>query len=160
MSRYIVGRLTRQPAAASAGVRRSGRVSSVAAVDGIHRAYRLRNARTFATETGYLDAVWVLFQVPCPTQDGRTAEELYEKRVALIDAAMKANARELGCTFHRAWHAVDGSAFYALAHWRSAEGARAFFERWHVEAEPGEVAIELTGDVGLVPLGGGPDAAR
>jgi hypothetical protein len=37
------------------------------------------------------------------------------------------------------------------------DGARAFFEEWQIESEPGEVAIELDGDVGLVPLGG--DAA-
>jgi hypothetical protein len=34
------------------------------------------------------------------------------------------------------------------------EGARAFFEEWEIEDEPGEVAIRLEGDVGLVPLGG------
>jgi hypothetical protein len=67
---------------------------------------------------------------------------------------MRASARELGCTFHRAWYAADGSAFYALAHWRTREGARAFFERWQIDDEPDEVAIFLEGDVGLVPLGG------
>jgi hypothetical protein len=75
-------------------------------------------------------------------------------RVTRIDDAMRASARELGCTFHRAWAAADGSAFYALAHWRTAEGARSFFEQWQIYDEPGEVAIELEGDVGLVPLGG------
>jgi hypothetical protein len=50
--------------------------------------------------------------------------------------------------------AADGSAFYALAHWRTREGAREFFERWDIEAESGEVSIVLEGDVGLVPLGG------
>jgi hypothetical protein len=44
--------------------------------------------------------------------------------------------------------------FYALAHWRTREGAREFFERWEIEAEPGGVSIVLDGDVGLVPLGG------
>lgn len=34
------------------------------------------------------------------------------------------------------------------------EGARTFFERWQIGDEPGEVAIVLEGDVGLVPLGG------
>ncbi len=28
---------------------------------------------------------------------------------------MRASARKHGCTFHRAWYAEDGSAFYALA---------------------------------------------
>ena len=97
---------------------------------------------------------WVLFRVPCPTLDGRSARDLYEKRVAGIDDEMRASAQELGCTFHRAWHASDGSAFYALAHWRTREGARAFFERWQIEDEPGEVAVFLDGDIGLVPLGG------
>jgi len=97
---------------------------------------------------------WVLFRVPCPTQDGWSARDLYEKRVAGIDDEMRASAQELGCTFHRAWHASDGSAFYALAHWRTREGARAFFERWQIEDEPGEVAVFLDGDIGLVPLGG------
>ena len=38
--------------------------------------------------------------------------------------------------------------------WRTRDGARAFFEQWQIESEPGEIAIELDGDVGLVPLGG------
>ena len=97
--------------------------------------------------------MWVLFSVPCPTPDGRTAEDLYEKRVRLIDAEMSADAAERGCSFHRAWHAADGSAFYAVAHWPSREAAGGFFERWSIEDEPGEIAIELLGDVGLVPLG-------
>ena len=49
---------------------------------------------------------------------------------------------------------TETSAFYALAHWRTREGAQAFFEEWEIDAEPGEVAIALEGDVGLVPLGG------
>jgi hypothetical protein len=98
--------------------------------------------------------MWVLFHVPCPTPDGRSARDLYERRLTWIDDAMRAGAREHGCTFHRAWHAEDGSAFYALAHWRTREGASAFFEQWRIDAEPGEVAIRLEGDVGLVPLGG------
>jgi hypothetical protein len=98
--------------------------------------------------------MWVLFQVPCPTPDGRSARDLYERRLTWIDDAMRASAREHGCTFHRAWHAADGSAFYALAHWGTREGAATFFEQWQIDAEPGEVAIRLEGDVGLVPLGG------
>jgi hypothetical protein len=98
--------------------------------------------------------MWVLFRVPCPTPDGRSARDLYERRLTWIDDAMRASAREHGCTFHRAWHAADGSAFYALAHWGTREGASAFFEQWQIDAEPGEVAIRLEGDVGLVPLGG------
>jgi hypothetical protein len=89
--------------------------------------------------------------VPCPTPDGQTAEDLYRKRVVGITSEMQANARELGCSFHRAWYADDGSAFYALARWETREGANAFFERWHIEDEPGEVAVRLVGDVGLVP---------
>lgn len=38
-----------------------------------------------------------------------------------------------------------------LAKWESLEGARAFFEEWSLDSEPGEVAVELLGDVGLVP---------
>ena len=67
---------------------------------------------------------------------------------------MRESAREHGCTFHRAWHAEDGSAFYALAHWHTLEGAQTFFEQWEIADEPGEVALLLEGDVGLVPLGG------
>jgi hypothetical protein len=99
--------------------------------------------------------MWILFHVPCPTPDGRTARDLYEKRLTWIDDAMRTDARKLGCTFHRAWHAADGSAFYALAHWGSRAGASEFFERWQIEAEPSEIGIVLEGDVGLVPLGGG-----
>ena len=84
----------------------------------------------------------------------QTARAMYEKRLTWITDDMRASARELGCTFHRAWYAADGSAFYALAHWRTREGAHAFFEEWQIDSEPGEVAIELEGDVGLVPLGG------
>jgi hypothetical protein len=100
--------------------------------------------------------VWVLFSVPAPTPDGRSARDLYERRETWISDAMRASAREHGCTFHRAWHAADGSAFYAVAHWQTPEGAQAFFEEWQIEDEPGEVAIRLEGDVGLVPLGGDP----
>ena len=98
--------------------------------------------------------MWILFRAPCPTPDGRTARDLYERRLTWIDDEMRASARELGCTFHRAWHAADGSAFYAVAHWRTREGAVEFFERWQIDAEPGEEGIVLEGDVGLVPLGG------
>ena len=96
--------------------------------------------------------MWILFRVPTPTPDGRTAEDLYEKRVRWISPKMQASAREHGCRFHRAWHAADGSAFYALARWDTREGATAFFELWEIDAEPGEEAILLEGDVGLVPL--------
>ena len=96
--------------------------------------------------------MWVLFVVPCPTPDGRTAKDLYDKRVRMITDDMRASARSHGCRFHRAWHAEDGSAFYAIAEWETLEGASAFFEEWEIDDEPGEVAIRLEGDVGLVPL--------
>ena len=96
--------------------------------------------------------MWVLFRAPTPTPDGRTAEDLYAKRIHWISPEMRESAREHGCRFHRAWYAKDGSAFYALAFWDSREGASAFFELWQIEDEPGEEAIFLEGDVGLVPL--------
>jgi hypothetical protein len=65
---------------------------------------------------------------------------------------MKASARSHGCRFHRAWFALDGSAFYAIALWENQEGANTFFREWGIADEPGEVAIRLEGDVGLVPL--------
>jgi hypothetical protein len=95
--------------------------------------------------------MWVLFMAPCPTPDGQTAEDLYRKRETWISDEMRASARELGCSFHRAWYAADGSSFVALAKWETAEGAHEFFERWRIDAEPGEVSIRLLGDVGLVP---------
>jgi hypothetical protein len=95
--------------------------------------------------------MWVLFQVPCPTPNGETAADLYEKRVVGITPAMRASAIQHGCRFHRAWYARDGSAFYALAHWETAEGANAFFEEWKIGDEPGERAVMLDGDIGLVP---------
>lgn len=95
--------------------------------------------------------MWVLFTVPCPTPDGQTAKDLYEKRIPWITDEMRASAREHGCRFHRAWYARDGSAFYAVAEWETSEGANAFFEEWRIEDEPGEIAIVLEGDVGLVP---------
>ena len=95
--------------------------------------------------------MWLLFRAPAGDQ---TAKEMYEKRLTWITSEMQASAEELGCTFHRAWYAADGSMFYALAHWRTREGANTFFERWEIDAEPGEEAIRLEGDVGLVPLGG------
>jgi hypothetical protein len=95
--------------------------------------------------------MWILFTAPCPTPDGQTAEDLYRKRLTWITPEMRASARDLGCRFHRAWYAADGSAFYALANWDSREGAKEFFERWNITDEPGEVAITLLGDVGLVP---------
>jgi hypothetical protein len=95
--------------------------------------------------------MWILFQVPCPTTDGQSAKDLYDKRVTGITEAMQASAVQHGCQFHRAWHASDGSAFYAIAKWESREGASAFFEEWQIEDEPGEIAVILEGDVGLVP---------
>ena len=80
------------------------------------------------TGIGHISGMfWVMFQVPCPTPDGRTAEDLYQKRVNWITPAMRASARSHGCRFHRAWFAADGSAFYAIALWESREGANAFF---------------------------------
>ena len=70
---------------------------------------------------------------------------------ALRDVAGK-DLVELGCRFHRAWYAEDGSAFYAVANWDTREGAGEFFQRWDITDEPGEVAIPLMGDVGLVPV--------
>lgn len=96
--------------------------------------------------------MWFLFFVPCPTRDGVTAQDLYDKRVRWITDEMRSSARGHGCRFHRAWYARDGSAFYAVADWETHEGARAFFEEWDIEAEPGEVTFILEGDVGLVPL--------
>jgi hypothetical protein len=96
--------------------------------------------------------MWILFRTPCPTADGRTARDLYERRLTWITESMQASSREHGCRFHRAWYAEDGSEFVALAQWETREGARAFFEQWQIEAEPGETATVLLGDVGLVPL--------
>jgi len=55
------------------------------------------------------DPIWVLFQVPCPTPDGRSAQNLYQKRVDGISPEVRASATRHGCTFHRAWYAADGS---------------------------------------------------
>ena len=96
--------------------------------------------------------MWILFAVPCPTPDGRTAEDLYRTRVTRITPEMQASARDLGCRFHRAWYTADGSSFYALANWETRKGASAFFQEWNIEDEPGEIAITLLGDVGLVPM--------
>lgn len=96
--------------------------------------------------------MWLLFTVSCPTPDGQTARDLYDKRVDKISPEMQASAVEHGCRFHQAWYAEDGSAFWAVGCWDSREGARAFFTEWDIEAEPGEVAIPLEGHVGLAPL--------
>lgn len=94
---------------------------------------------------------WILFQVPCPTPEGITANELLQKRIDRISPEMQASARELGCRFHRAWVAADRTAFYAVACWETREGANQFFTKWNIVDEPGEVAILLEGDIGLVP---------
>lgn len=96
--------------------------------------------------------MWVLFRAPCPTTKGETAMDLYQKRVDGITEEMQASARELGCRFHRAWYAEDGSEFVAIAKWDSREAASAFFERWQIESEEGETATVLEGDIGLVPV--------
>jgi hypothetical protein len=96
--------------------------------------------------------MWMMFRVPCPTPDGQSAQDLYEKRVIGITAEMQASAIAHGCRFHRAWHSVDGSEFVAIAEWETRDGALAFFDEWDIEDEPGEMAIPLEGDIGLVPL--------
>lgn len=96
--------------------------------------------------------MWVMFRVPCPTPDGVTAADLYALRETWITPEMQASAEAHGCRFHRAWHTADGSEFIAIARWDSLEGARAFFREWDIRDHPGEVAIELLGDVGLVPV--------
>jgi len=87
-----------------------------------------------------------------PTSDGQTAQDLYDKRVRWFTPEMKASARELGCRFHQAFMAKDRSAFWAVACWETREGALAFFAKWGIVDEPGEEAILLEGDVGLVTL--------
>lgn len=94
--------------------------------------------------------MWFLSVVPCPTPEGHTARDFYDKRVRLITDEMRASPRKYGCRFHRARYAQDGSAFYAVADWEMREGARAFFEEWDIEAEPGEVKVILGGNIGLV----------
>ncbi len=92
----------------------------------------------------------ILFRVPCPTSDGRTAQDLYEKRVRWFTPQMRDDARAHGCRFHRAWYARDGHAFYAIALWETRERARDFYQKWSVKDEPGEETIYLEGDIGLV----------
>ena len=96
--------------------------------------------------------MWIMFTVPCPTPDGQTARDLYQRREDGITPAMKESAAAHGCRFHQAWYAEDGSAFYALAYWETPEDANAFFREWDIQDEPGEVAIRLRGDIGLVPV--------
>lgn len=91
----------------------------------------------------------MLFRVPCPTPDGRSAEDLYQKRVNGINEDMRRDARVHGCRFHRAWYSGDGHAFYALAIWESRERARDFYRKWQIADEPGEETIYLEGDIGL-----------
>jgi len=100
--------------------------------------------------------MWILFTVPTPTPDGRTARDLYDKRVRWITPEMQASAQGHGCRFHQAWYAEDGGCFYAIAQWESLDGARAFFEEWQIEDEPGETAVVLKGHVGTAPLPAGP----
>ncbi len=94
----------------------------------------------------------ILYRVPCPTPDGRSAEDLYQKRVRGFTDAMRTEARAHGCRFHRAWYARDGHALYAIAIWDTPEHAREFSElhmKRFVSDEPWET-VRLEGDVGLV----------
>jgi hypothetical protein len=43
-------------------------------------------------------------------------------------------------------------SFYAVACWETRDGATQFFTEWDIQDEPGEVAIFLEGDIGLVPV--------
>lgn len=99
-----------------------------------------------------VSGMWILFTVPCPTPDGRSAEELYDQRAEWITPQMQASAAEHGCEFHRVWYARDGSALVVLGRWRSPEGAQAFYDEWQIGDEPGEVGTVLLGDLGLAPL--------
>lgn len=98
-------------------------------------------------------AVWMMFTAPCPTPSGKTAEQMVLERETGISPEMQASARELGCTFHRCWSTADGAMFVAVACWQTRDGARTFFDRWSIASEEGEVAVQLVGDCGLVPLG-------
>ena len=70
--------------------------------------------------------MWILFTAPCPTPDGQTARDLYEKRLTWITDDMRASARELGCRFHRAWYAEDDSAFWGSRTGRPSRARRRF----------------------------------
>jgi hypothetical protein len=96
-------------------------------------------------------SVWMMFTVPCPTPKGETAADLLHKRVVGITPEMQRSASDLGCRFHRAWSAADGSAFVAVACWATREGAREFYEKWDIQDEVGEITTILEGNVGLVP---------
>jgi len=94
----------------------------------------------------------ILYRVPCPTPDGRSAQDLYEKRVHGFTDEMRAAARALGCRFHRAWYARDGHALYAIAIWETPELAREFSQlhmKGFVSDELWETIV-LEGDTGLV----------
>jgi hypothetical protein len=40
--------------------------------------------------------IWILFQVPCPTPNGISADQLLQKRIDWISPAMQASARKYG----------------------------------------------------------------
>ena len=102
--------------------------------------------------------MWVLFRVPCPTPDGRTAQDLYQSRVTGISPEMQLSAKQHGCLFHRAWFAQDGSEFVALAKWETREGASAFYEEWSIENEPGDSPERQLGTVNVLSACGEVDS--
>lgn len=135
---YAIARWTVNPARASRGQARRA-ITFTPAITSQGSALRWR-----PLSRGSVCGSCSWFRAPQPT-DGRRRTS--DERVRLITDEMRESSREHGCRFHRAWYAQDGSAFYAVARWESREGARAFFEQWEIDAEPGEIAVVPEGDV-------------
>ena len=96
--------------------------------------------------------MWIQFYVPCPTPDGRRhatctrpawTASLLRCRPVPQNTAAASTERGTQATVPGSMHLRRGRRARALA---------AFFNEWNIEDEPGEVAVILEGDVGLVPV--------
>jgi hypothetical protein len=73
------------------------------------------------------------------------------KRLTRISPEMQASARELGAGSTARGTRTTARPSMPLRTGDSREGASRFFELWGIADEPGEIAVRLEGDVGLVP---------
>jgi hypothetical protein len=102
--------------------------------------------------------MWILFSVPCPTPDGRTAQNLYQARVDRIGPEMQASARGTVAASTGRGTPATARCSTRWRSWRPRTGTGVYWS-WDIQDEPGEMSLRLEGDGRLVSWPG-PAAER